>query len=199
MILLYEREKDRKGIIIAFFSHWCYVFLHHYWKKITKKTHLGTKNLTVKLIMQMHYNFSFLHIFYMAADYFRSKYGKEACSTLVSYISSFESQLSRNGGQQLKWLSKFTDNNSRGGRLLQLLTVWSSNNFQMFVNASRITLSYFFNSDFWKGFFSQKLKKICVKSMYIYMCIYIYKQQDKTYHYIIFLYIAFFLADFTAI
>lgn len=35
--------------------------------------------------MQIHINFLFLYIFYMAADYFHSKYGKEACSTDVRY------------------------------------------------------------------------------------------------------------------
>lgn len=62
------------------------LFLYNYWKEKNQKTHLGTKNQRAKLFTQMHYiNFPFLHVFYMAADYFHSKYGKEACSTLVRY------------------------------------------------------------------------------------------------------------------
>lgn len=69
-------------------------------EKNNQENHLGTKNLRAKLLTQMHINLLFLHIFYMGADYFDSKYGKEACSTLVRYISSFEAQLSRNGREQ---------------------------------------------------------------------------------------------------
>lgn len=80
---LTRERKERKGIIIAFFFQPMLCIFIQLLKKKNQKNHLGTKNLRVKLLMQMHINFLFLYIFYMAAEYFHPKYGKEACSTHV--------------------------------------------------------------------------------------------------------------------